>query len=48
MAETGVLLDYDTDLRTLIYLSDKVEDRVQKRRRAKELAEAKARRNTGR
>lgn len=33
LAETGALLSYDTELRTLLYLSDAVQDRVEKRKR---------------
>lgn len=36
MTETGVLLTYDMDLRTIMYLSDKVESRKQKRLNAKQ------------
>jgi hypothetical protein len=43
MAETGVLLDYDTELRRLIYLSDKVADRAEKRKKATEAAARRAR-----
>jgi hypothetical protein len=31
MTETGVLLTFDMDLRIIMYLSDKVENRKQKR-----------------
>lgn len=36
MTETGVLLTFDMDLRTLMYLSDKVENRKQKRLTARQ------------
>ena len=44
MAETGVYLDYNTELRTLLYLSDAVGDRVNKRKKAQEMAALKAKR----
>lgn len=44
MAETGVYLDYETELRTLLYLSEKVEDRVQKRKRAQDMAKRTSKR----
>jgi hypothetical protein len=47
MAETGVLLDYDTELRTLLYLSDAVGDRVNKRKEAQKLAAQRAKRAAG-
>lgn len=46
MAEEGVLLSYQTELRQLIYLSDAVADRVEKRKKALELAKQKAQRQT--
>lgn len=46
MAEEGVLLDYRTELRQLIYLSDAVADRVEKRKKAIELAKMQAQRKT--
>lgn len=47
MAEEGVHLSYQTELRQLIYLSDAVADRVEKRKKALELSKQMAKR-TGR
>lgn len=48
MAEEGVHLSYRTELRQLIYLSDAVADRVEKRKKAIELAKQRAgRQNRG-
>jgi hypothetical protein len=44
MAEEGVHLGYKTELRQLIYLSDAVADRVEKRKKALELAKMQAQR----
>jgi hypothetical protein len=46
MAEEGVHLSYKTELRQLIYLSDAVADRVEKRKKAIELAKQRAARTT--
>ena len=42
MSEEGVHLSYKTELRQLIYLSDAVADRVEKRKKAIELAKQRA------
>jgi hypothetical protein len=44
MAEEGVRLSYKTELRQLLYLSDAVADRVEKRKKAIELAKLQAKR----
>lgn len=46
MAEEGVHLGYGTELRQLLYLSDAVADRVEKRKKALELAKMQAKRAT--
>jgi hypothetical protein len=48
LAETGALPDDDIELRKLLYLSDAVAERVNKRKKAHELAAQKAKRNGGR
>ena len=47
-AEQGVMVDYTMELRTLLYLSDAVADRVNKREQARKMAERKAAQNKGR